>query len=101
MPMERGTSNRVRARGAIWLLLAGRPNFTLCVLTACLVVRFLDFIIDMFDPDRRPGGIFGQSAHPPPGSRRLGIEWDYEGVADDYETEDLFGTNFVFNQFEG
>ena len=60
--------------------------------------RFLDFMCQMFDDSRRPHGLFGQTAHLPPGKRSV-EDWTLEGSGDDYKVSHAFGDDFTFNQF--
>jgi hypothetical protein len=61
--------------------------------------RFLDFMCQMFDADRRPHGLFGQSAHLPAGKRSV-EGWSLEGADSDYKVTEVFGDDFTFNKFQ-
>jgi len=60
--------------------------------------RFLDFMASMLNNERRPHGLFGQSAHLRANQRSV-HEFAIEGSGSDYEVSNLFGEDFVFNKF--
>jgi len=59
--------------------------------------RFLDFMAGMLT-ERRPHGLFGQSAHLRANQRSV-ADFAIEGQDADYEVSGLFGDDFAFNKF--
>lgn len=59
--------------------------------------RFLDFMAGMLT-ERRPHGLFGQSAHLRANQRSV-ADFAIEGEGSDYEVSGLFGDDFAFNKF--
>ena len=59
--------------------------------------RFLDFMAEMIT-NRRPHGLFGQSAHLR-ANQRSAADFSIEGQGTDYEVSNLFGDDFTFNKF--
>ena len=63
--------------------------------------RFIDIKVSLLDPELRPHGIIGQTAHLRPEDKGRSLDdWKIEGTESQYRVDGLMGKDFAFNKFQ-